>query len=184
MRIFVAAKALAVLSFVGAAAMGQEMPEMPQPTAQHEWLQKLVGEWRTTATMTMPDEPPITSKGTATVRPLGGFWVIVEHQGEMAGHAYTGVQTLGYSTKDKEYRGTWVDSMSDHLWEYRGAVDDGQSTLTLRCEGPCPLRPGEETEFKEVFSIKDANHLTFTSTFLAEDGSWTQALHMEFERAK
>ena len=50
-----------------------------EPQKEHLWLQKLVGEWTCEAEMTMkPDEPPAKSKGTETVRSLGGLWILAE----------------------------------------------------------------------------------------------------------
>lgn len=41
------------------------------PTRQHEWLQKLVGEWRTETEMTMPDGSKQKSQGAESVSSRG-----------------------------------------------------------------------------------------------------------------
>lgn len=45
---------------------------LAQPQKEHQWLQKLVGEWRyETEALMGPDQPPVKSTGTETVRSLG-----------------------------------------------------------------------------------------------------------------
>lgn len=42
---------------------------------EHEWLHKLVGEWSFEGECGMgPDQPPMKSTGSETVRSLGGLW--------------------------------------------------------------------------------------------------------------
>ena len=53
----------------------EQTSSMPaQPQKEHQWLQKLVGEWTYEIEATMePDQPPVKSTGTETVRSLGGL---------------------------------------------------------------------------------------------------------------
>ena len=69
-----------------------------EPQQEHQWLQKLVGEWTYEAAATMaPDQPPTQCQGSEHVRALGGLWILAESQGEMpGGGAATAVLTLGY----------------------------------------------------------------------------------------
>lgn len=57
-----------------------------EPRKEHQWLQKLVGEWtyETEAPME-PGQPPEKFTGTESVRLLGGLWIVAEGQGEMPG---------------------------------------------------------------------------------------------------
>ena len=55
-----------------------------EPQKEHQWLQKLVGEWTYEGEATMePGEPPAKMTGTESVRSLGGLWILAEGQGEM-----------------------------------------------------------------------------------------------------
>ncbi|TXT39001.1 MAG: ribulose kinase [Planctomycetota bacterium] len=55
-----------------------------EPQKEHQWLQRLVGEWTFEAECSMgPDQPPMKSTGSEVVRSLGGLWTIGEGQGEM-----------------------------------------------------------------------------------------------------
>jgi hypothetical protein len=50
----------------------QTSPMPDQPQKEHQWLQKLVGEWTyEIEAMMEPDQPPVKSTGTETVRCLG-----------------------------------------------------------------------------------------------------------------
>ena len=50
-----------------------------QPSAEHYWLQKLVGEWTSESECVMgPDQPPMKATGKETVRSVGGLWTIGE----------------------------------------------------------------------------------------------------------
>ena len=187
MRTLLAVHVLLILSALWTSAHAQEtpeMPEMPRPTAQHQWLQKLAGDWDTSFTIHMPGQPPMTNKGTAVFRPIGGFWIISELHGEMMGAPFQGVQTLGFSAEKQEFIGTWVDSMSDYQWNYRGQLNDDRTSLTLLCAGPCPLRPGELSQFKEVLEVKGKDQLTFTSSVQDEDGEWATGVVIEYRRKK
>ncbi len=160
--------------------------EMPQPTAEHQWLQQFVGEWETETDVTgMPDHPPMKGKGTETVRSIGGFWVIGEGTGSMEGVPgnMIGIITLGYDVSKQKYVGTWIDSMTGILWVYEGTVDAARKTLTLHSEGPCPFKPGL-VKFKETVEFKSADHRVFTSSFQNDDGSWTQMLTVNHRRKK
>ena len=96
-----------------------------EPQKEHQWLQKLVGEWTYEGEATMePGEPPAKMTGTESVRSLGGLWILAEVQGEMPGGGVaTTMMTLGYDPQKRRYVGTWIDSMMTRLWVYEGALD-------------------------------------------------------------
>lgn len=53
---------------------------------EHEWLQKLVGDWTYESEMPMePGAAPTKFTGTETVRSIGGIWILAEGKGEMPG---------------------------------------------------------------------------------------------------
>jgi len=162
-----------------------KMPEMPKPQKEHQWLQRLVGEWEGEGEITMePGQEPMKTKGTETARSLGGFWVVADHKGEMMGAPMSAVMTLGYDAKKKKYVGTWVDSMQDYLWQYEGTVDESGDKLILETEGPCPMRPGQLTKFKEVLEFKGDDEKVFTSSIQMEDGQWVTPVKIVSRRKK
>src|SRR5688572_24337775 len=122
------------MALLGSAAFSQaqEIPKMPAPVKEHAWLQKFVGKWEAEAEIIMePGKPAMKSKGTETVRPIGGFWVVSEGHSDMMGMKFDHVLTLGYDPEKKKYIGTWLDSMNSYLWKYEGTVDSTGKILTL-----------------------------------------------------
>jgi hypothetical protein len=177
--------ALTLLVLTAGASRAEEMPELPKPAAEHQWLQQFVGEWESETEAYMePGKPPVRSKGTESVRPLGGFWTISEIKGDMMGSPFMGNLTLGYDPEKQKYVGTWVDSMTGRLWNYEGAVDASGKSLTLETEGTCPMRPGKLTKFKEVLEVKDKNHKLFSSSMQDENGQWVTMMTSQAKRKK
>lgn len=177
---------LSLFILLGGAPMvrAQEIPEMPKPVKEHEWLKQLEGEWESEMEVHMPGaDTPVKGKGTETGRMLGGFWLIAEGQGEMMGMKMSSRFTLGYDPEAKKYTGTWVDSMGSYLWKYEGSVDSTGKILTLNTEGPCPMKPGK-SKFKEVIEIKDKDTKVFTSSMQGDDGKWTLMVKVTSKRKK
>jgi hypothetical protein len=182
---FTGAGFVVVLLAGAAGSQTRDAPQMPKPEKEHAWLGQLVGEWESNVEMFMgPDQPTITSKGTESVRALGGFWIVAENKGTYMDAPFTGLLTLGYDAQKKRYVGTWVDSMSGYLWKYDGAVDKAGKVLTLETEGPCPAAPGEMSRFKEVLDIKSKDHKVFTSSIQGPDGTWTTMMTINYRRTK
>jgi hypothetical protein len=181
-------KKMAVLAMVaavvlgGAAARAQEAPKMPAPQKEHEWLKQLEGDWDIEGEGVMePGKPPVKSKGTESVRSLGGFWTVTEMKMECMGVPMTGVMTVGYDAGKKKYVGTWVCSMCDWLCKYEGWVDG--KVLTLECEGPHPTT-GKTVKMRDVIEVKDKDLNTLTSLILGDDGKWTTFMTMTAKRKK
>jgi len=165
--------------------LAQELPQMPPPAKEHEWLKQFVGEWESEfEAIPQPGQAPVKGKSTDTVRGLGGFWVVSEGKGEMMGMPFLNVLTLGYDPDKKKYVGTWVDNMSSYLWSYVGTVDPTGKILTLETEGPCPYRPGKNSKFREVTEFKSKDHRVFTSSIQQDDGTWHTAVTVHSRRKK
>lgn len=157
-----------------------------EPQKEHQWLQKLVGEWTCEAEMTMkPDEPPEKSKGTESVRSLGGLWILAEGQGEMPGGGpATMMMTLGYDPQKKRYVGTWIGSMMTHMWVYDGALDPAGSVLVLDSEGPGMDKDGKMAKYQDVIEFKSDDHRILASQVLGDDGKWNRFMTAHYRRKK
>lgn len=164
------------------ASFADTPPEMPKPGKEHEWLGQLVGEWTTEGECLMEEGKATKTTGTETSRMVGGFWATFEHQGEMAGEAFTGILTLGWDPEKKHYVGTWVDSMTPMMWQYTGTVDATGKVLTLETTGPCPTT-GKPCRFREVIEITGPDSKTFTSN-IEMDGKWVTMMKMTCTRKK
>lgn len=162
----------------------QEQMMPAQPQKEHQWLQKLVGEWTYESKVIMgPDQPVETFSGTETVRSLSGLWVIAEGQGEMCadGGDTTTVLTLGYDPQKQKYVGAWIGSMMTFLWVYEGELDGAERVLTLNVEGPAMTGSGM-AQYKDVHEFKSDDHRVLTSHIQGDDGQWHQFATVTYRR--
>jgi hypothetical protein len=143
-----------------------------------------VGEWETEGEIFIEGQPSIKTKGTETVRRVGGFWVVTDITGEFMGAPFVAVMTLGYDAEKKKYVGTWVDSAQAMMWHYSGTVDDGGKILSLETRGPNPVRPGEIADFRDTMEIKNSDEREFTSSIVEKDGTLTKMMTVKYRRKK
>lgn len=157
-----------------------------QPQKEHEWLQRLVGDWTYESDCSMgPGQPSSKLPGFERVRSLGGLWVVCEGQGEMpGGGTATMIMTLGYDPQKKRYRGTWVGSMMPNLWVYDGSLDATEKVLTLETEGPNFVTEGKTTKYRDVIEFKNDDHRVLTSHALGDDGQWNKFMTANYRRKK
>lgn len=153
----------------------QQTSSLPvQPQKEHQWLQKLVGEWSYEIEAMMgPDQPSVKSTGTETVRSLGDLWILAEGQGEMpCGGLATTLMTLGYDPQKQHYVGTWIGSMMTYLWQYEGELDAAETVLTLNSDGPAMTGDAKLAKYQDVIELKSNDHRLLTSRMLGDDGEW------------
>lgn len=148
--------------------------EIPEPQAQHQWLQRLVGEWTFEGECNMgPDQPPMKSIGTEVVRSLGGLWTIGEGEGGMPeGGTSQSIMTLGYDPASKRFVGSFVAGVMTHLWVYNGSLDADEKVLTLDTEGPSFTGDGTLAKYQDIIQFIDNDHRTLSSRCLGPDGQW------------
>ena len=164
--------------------MGDDMMKAAEPQKEHEWLQRLIGEWTFESEAVMgPDQPPMKSQGTESVRSLGGLWTLAEGQGEMLdGSAFTWVMTLGYDPEKKRFVGTWVGSIMAKLWIYDGELDADGRKLSLYSEGPSMSGDGTMATYRDAIEADGGAHRTMTSEYQGEDGNWHKFMTAHYRR--
>ena len=145
-----------------------------EPQKEHEWLQKLVGDWSFEGECIMgPDQPPMKSTGSQSVRSLGGLWMIGEGTGECPdGSTMNSIITLGYDPQRQRFVGTFIASMMSHLWPYDGALDASSKVLTLDSEGPSFAGNGKMAKYQDIIQFENDDHRILKSRQLGEDGKW------------
>lgn len=153
---------------------------------EHEWLQKLVGEWTYESEATVePGQPPTKCVGTESVRSIGDLWVMGEGRGEMPGGGTAiMVTTIGYDPEKKQYVGTFIGSMMSNLWVYEGTLDPAGRMLTLNTEGPNFCDDGKRTTYRDVVELKSDDHRVLTSSALGDDGEWHAFMTANYWRTK
>jgi hypothetical protein len=156
-----------------------------EPQKEHVWLQKLAGDWTYEIDATMePGKPPIKTKGTESVRSLGGVWILGEGQGEMPGGGMaTMILTLGYDPQKQRFIGTWIGSMMTHMWIYNGTLDASGKVLTLDTEGPSMAGDGKMSRYQDIIEVKSDNERTLSSQVLGEGGKWNRFMTATYRRS-
>ncbi|MGE5513671.1 MAG: DUF1579 domain-containing protein [Bacteroidota bacterium] len=150
-----------------------------EPQKEHQWLQKLVGDWTFEAEMGGSSK----SSGTERVRSLGGLWILAEGQGEMPGGGMANVlMTLGFDPAKKRYTGTWIGSMMTHLWIYDGQMDASGRVLTLTAQGPSMAGDGTTATYQDIIEIESDDHRILRSRVLTESGEWKEFMTAHFRR--
>lgn len=171
----------ALLMTAGAAAA--QPPGLPPPPKEAAWLQKFVGEWETEAeSIAVAGMPAMKCKGTAKARSLGGFWVVSENEANVPGMKVAAVFQVGYDAEKKKYVGTWVDSVTAHLWHYTGTVEG--NVLTLEAEGPSFTDPKKKTLFKDVYEFTGPDAAVLKSIAKGDDGKWVTFMTAKYTRKK
>jgi hypothetical protein len=160
--------------------------EMPQPQAEHKWLERLVGEWEYEHECSMgPDQPPMKMTGSESVRSLGGLWTMGEGRGEMpGGEVGTTMMTLGYDPAMQRFVGTFIGSMMTHMWVYNGTLDSAGKVLTLDTEGPDFSGAPGLIPYQDIIEFVDDDHRLLRSQLRDKDGNWQQFMTAHYRRKK
>ncbi|MGB7158849.1 MAG: DUF1579 domain-containing protein [Tepidisphaeraceae bacterium] len=155
-----------------------------EPQKEHQWLQRLVGDWTMESDCSMgPDKPREKFNGTERFRSLGGIWFIGEGEGEMPGGG-TGkmVMTLGYDPQQKKYVGTWIGSMMTQLWVYDASMDAAGKVLTLAGTGPSFAGDGTMAKYRDVIEFQSDDQRTLRSYVQGDDGKWAEFMTATYRR--
>lgn len=155
-----------------------------KPSAEHEWLDQLIGDWTYEAECSMgPDKPSMKTGGKESIRSLGGLWIVGEGEGKQPdGSPALSIITLGYNPDTKRYVGTWIGSMMTHMWIYDGVMDEAKKVLTLNAEGPDFTNPGKTAKYQDILEMKSADHRILRSQTKGDDGKWVQFMEANYKR--
>lgn len=154
-----------------------------EATKVHEFLAQLAGEWESDSeVMGDPAQPAMKFKGTESGKTVGDSWVILEIKSDSPMGPMTGVLTVGYDGEKKKIVGTWIDSVTPHMWTYEGELSADGKTLTLNSEGPNPMMPGKTAKFRDKIEFKDKNNRVFTSSMQGDNGDWTTFVTVKAKR--
>jgi len=156
-----------------------------EPRSEHVWLRKMLGEWVSEADCPSETGEPQKTKGSESVRSLGGLWVVAEGEGEMPGGGEARMlMTLGFDPEKERFIGTWAGSMMTHMWIYEGRLDESGKVLTLDTTGPNFSKPGTTAAYQDIITFLSDDHRTLTSRVRGEDGGWTQIMQADYRRKK
>jgi len=139
--------------------------ELPQPTAEHEFLKRFTGDWKVTHEQ---------MAGTEHGRMMGDVWLLLEGRGleSEGGHNY--LFTIGFDTRKGKFVGSFVCNMTTEIWVYEGELEGEK--LVLRTRGQAFDGSGE-ANFRDSFFFEGSERM-LTSHMEQPDGTW-----VEFMRA-
>jgi hypothetical protein len=153
----------------------------PQTRKEHQWLQRLVGEWTFEGEASMaPGQPAEKYSGTESVRSLEGMWAVCEGRDETG--TPSSVMTLGYDPARGRVVGSFVAGMMPHLWIYDGELDADGKRLMLNAEGPSLTIEGETGKYRDTIELVSDDHRVLTSAFLFDDGEWREFMRADYRR--
>lgn len=158
--------------------------QTPEPTAEHQWLLQLVGDWDFECECVMgPDQPPSKSTGNQTTRSLGSLWILGEMESpDPNGQPARSLMTLGYDPAKCRFVGSFVASCMTHLWPYDGQLDANRKVLVLDSEGPGFAGDGTMAKYQDMIEIVDNDHYLLSSQVQNPDGSWTRFMSGRYTR--
>jgi hypothetical protein len=166
------------------AAWGQT-PEFPVPQKEHQWLEQFAGKWTSQSkSIAFGEQPAMECSGEAQARLVGKFWIVLNLKGQTAGQTFTAVQTIGYSPSKEKYIGTWIDSMTDHLWRYEGSVDESGKKLSLTAMGPNFMTGEGQVKYRDSYEFASSDRIVTTSEIQGEDGKWITFMTGEMTRTQ
>ena len=161
-----------VILMVSSMASAQMMP----PQKEHEFLEKLVGDWNVTL-FVMGEE--IEGKEHNELI-AGGLWLTSEFSANMMGQPFQGHGILGYDTKKKKYVSVWVDPSRTDLIIMEATMKGTTRSGTTMMIG----MTGEKVETKVVETMPDDNHRLLRFLQKGPDGKEMQLMKIEYKRAK
>lgn len=152
---------------------------------EHQWLQRLVGEWTFEGEASMgPGQPSMKYTGRESARSLEGVWTVLEGRDQPDGSTSNSLMTLGFDVARGRFVGTFVTGMMTHLWIYEGDLDEAANRLTLDTEGPSFTTEGQMGKYKDTIELLSDDHRVLTSRFLGDDGEWHEFMRADYRRVK
>ena len=158
--------------------------QIPEPTPQHEWLLRMVGDWTMEGRCSMgPGKPEETTRGTETVRAIGTLWVVGEGGGEMPGGGRaTNIITLGYDIAKSRFVGSFISSVMPMMWTYEGTLDAAGNVLTLDCDGPDFSDPAKTARYQDIIELTPDGRRSLSSRVRMPDGNWMPIMRADYRR--
>jgi len=154
--------------------------QMPQPTAEHELLQKAVGTWDVAGKFWMdPSQPPMETTGSEVVTALGGFWIEGVYTSEFFGHPFEGHAGATFDPVKQHYVTTWRDSISPTFFHMAGQMEDD----TLTCTGTAPdCSTGQDAMHRSVETGCGTDHRVFSMYMTPAGGEEIKMMELTYSR--
>ncbi len=171
--------ALTIAALCHGGAFAQQADQDEAGSSERQWLLKFAGEWTLTSESVAAGE---TTKlqGRMTSRMLGSHWLVSDWSVEVDGEDLTAVQTLGFDKEKGAFIATWIDSVSDHMWQITGKIENEK--LVLDAQGPSCFEEGKQTKYRDVYEFNDEGRIIQTSSAINPEGEWVQLARNVYQR--
>lgn len=150
---------------------------MPKPTAQHEKLTALAGDWAGDETLHpsawAPEARQATGRFSMRMGMDGMFLVSDYEEARDGAVVFRGHGVYGYDPKRERYTMFWFDSMGGSPNETLGVWEG--NTLTFSNQG-------EHGHARYVYTVKDANHMAFRIEGSQDGESWSRIMEGDYAR--
>ncbi|MFG0307301.1 MAG: DUF1579 domain-containing protein [Phycisphaerales bacterium JB040] len=154
-----------------------------EPTKQHEWLNRFLGEWEFDSECGPPGGETFRMAGRETFRKLGDLWVIGEATtDDRASGPMQSIVTLGYDPMQQKYVGSWVGSPMAQLVVYSGHLDDAGNALPMDAQAPSFDDPTRLARYQDTYGFTSDNERYLRSALLGDDGNWNQFMEIVYTR--
>jgi hypothetical protein len=121
-------------------AMTEAWMKAAAPGAQHQFLARMAGEWKTVTTHYengAAGEPTDGTASFATV--MGGRYLRGHYTGTMMGQPFEGMSLEGYDNISGKFWSTWIDNMGTSLFVSHGEMTEDGKTLEHWGSMPNPM---------------------------------------------
>lgn len=163
----------------------QACMEAGMPGKNHEWLQKMAGNWKGTTQMWMTPEmsEPTKSECTQTVTSImDGRFIQCDMSSDMMGMPFRGRGTTGYDNVSKKFVGTWIDSCGTGIMNGVGDMSADGKNMKWEYTYNCPVAKKATTmKITENYTSADA----FTMVMWMKDlKSGKEFKHMQIDMSR
>lgn len=148
---------------------------------EHQWLQRLLGDWSWEMTADM-GKGLETYRGSAHVRAIGPLWIQAETSiPNPTGAPDLAVMTLGFNGRTNRFEGNFVGSMMDFQWVYDGHREG--DSLLLDCQGPDHEDPSKLIPYRDVVELVGNDEWILRGLVRKGDG-WHEMMKTTYRRKR
>lgn len=162
----------------------QAMAEAGKPSAEHQKLQPLVGDWNLTVKMwTDPAQPPAELHGTVERKwIMGGRFVQETVEGEFDGKPFEATGLWGYDGAQKKFTTVRACGLCGIVSTSLSDFDAADGKFECTTEGVCPLS-GETVKGRDEVVIESDDKIVM-NVFKTIDGKEVKAMEVVSVRKK
>lgn len=164
----------------------QDFMVLASPSTSHEYLEPMVGSWKTTTSIWMagPDSDPTMSTGTSEkVWILDGRFVQEHLKGSMMGMPFEGQGMVGFNNYKNIYISSWCDNMSTQILSANGMRHPETGVFTFYGLMDEPMLKVHDRTVKHTYTIESPDRHVFT-VFDLHAGDDYKAFEIVYERVK